>query len=79
MVSAATLLGAASVIRDEIHTPIASAHRAAYEQLVGDARSVLGDERYNEAWQAGRALSAGEAVALAREQIGLMGEAASDP
>ncbi len=69
--AAVRLLGAASSLRAGISTPVASPQRAAYEHLVTEARSVLGAERYDAAWEAGRTLSSEQAVALARQEIWL--------
>ncbi len=70
----ATLLGAASCLRHEMHAPLASSHRAMHEQLMAETKSALGSERFDAAWHAGRAMSAVEAAAHAREQMDLMGE-----
>jgi non-specific serine/threonine protein kinase len=64
----AALLGAAAGILETMGTVVDPAARGAYEAAMESARALLGDEAYERAWQAGRALSLEQGVALALEQ-----------
>ena len=62
---AALLLGAADSLRGTFGTPIRPSDRATYEQHMGAARVALGEERFREAWEQGRAMTVGSAIAYA--------------
>jgi len=66
---AATLLGAASVVRDEMSVPLSPVSRADHEQLLGAVRTALGNEQFAAAWDAGTKLNLSAAAALARERL----------
>ena len=50
-------MAAADRTRTELHTFLDPNARERHERNVAAARGVLGDERFNVAWQAGRDLS----------------------
>jgi hypothetical protein len=62
---AARLFGAAASIRERLGTPLTSFKRERYEQNVAKARLLLDAATFEAAWEAGRALSAEEAVEYA--------------
>jgi len=62
---AARLFGAASRMRETVGAPLAPVNQASYDAAVADVRRLLGDEAYQAAWGAGRALSPDQAIALA--------------
>ena len=63
---AARLAGAADTLRVALDTPIKPRSRPAQERAIAAARSGLGEARFWDAWDAGRALTPEEAVAEAR-------------
>ncbi|MBV9173844.1 MAG: helix-turn-helix domain-containing protein [Chloroflexi bacterium] len=63
--SAATLLGAASAVREAIGAPVRPAARAAYEQTRAAVRDALGEEPFNAASAAGSRLLLNEAITAA--------------
>jgi predicted ATPase/DNA-binding SARP family transcriptional activator len=65
---AARLLGAAEALRDAGGAVILPHRRPAFERLLADVRTALGEEAFAAAWAAGRALSLEEAIALALEE-----------
>jgi predicted ATPase len=62
---AARLLGAVEAIRERIGVPVPPNARAEHEQFVAAIRAALGDEHFEAALAAGRALPAEQAAALA--------------
>ena len=64
---AARLYGAASALRDSINSVIDPVDRAEYEDSRASLRAALGEARFAEAWEAGRALPLEQAVAYALE------------
>jgi predicted ATPase/transcriptional regulator with XRE-family HTH domain len=64
---AARLLGAASVIRESVATPQPVPERTATERAVATAQAALGDEIWNAAFTAGRALTLDQAIAYGLE------------
>jgi predicted ATPase/DNA-binding CsgD family transcriptional regulator len=69
---AARLLAAAQAARQPLRylTPGFTAHRAAAADAAGQARRILGDDRFTRAWQEGQALTLGDAVAYATRKGG---------
>ena len=67
MREAVRLLGAADAMREATGSPLHSyvLERPWYDRAVAAARATLGDERYRQAWAAGRALSLDEATSEA--------------
>jgi tetratricopeptide (TPR) repeat protein len=67
---AASLLGGAAALRDQIGAPLATVYRADYERWVATTRKALGELAFAATWEAGKALpidqAIAEAVALAR-------------
>jgi predicted ATPase/DNA-binding SARP family transcriptional activator len=57
---AASLLGTAEVLRAEIGTVVAPCERPQHEQTAAQARSELGDEGFEAAWQHGRLVQVDE-------------------
>jgi non-specific serine/threonine protein kinase len=62
---AARLLGAAEALREAIRAPLPPVDRAEHARAVGEARTMLGDDVFQAAWDAGRALSLEQAIAEA--------------
>ena len=62
---AAELYGAASVLRESTGLSFSPAERASHDATLGRIRSLLGDDCYKRAWEAGRAMRAEEALTLA--------------
>jgi predicted ATPase/class 3 adenylate cyclase len=58
----ARLFGASERLREELGAPLPPSERAHYEEGLDMTRSALGDEAYERAWAAGRALSLDDAV-----------------
>ena len=58
---AATLFGAAEAAREKFGTPLRPVERERYERFVAVSRRDLGDRTWRSAWEAGRALSLGQA------------------
>jgi hypothetical protein len=54
---AARLWGAAAALREQIGAPMWPIDRPEYERRVAACHTALGDEAFEAAWQAGRALS----------------------
>ena len=63
--TAARLFGCAEAHHERAGVRIREPIRAGYEQTIGAARAALGSKRFEEAWQAGRALSLEDAVSVA--------------
>jgi predicted ATPase len=63
----ARLMGAAAVIRETIQVPLAPAERPIAEQRVPTVRAALGDDAFDAAYHAGRALTWEQAVAEAMD------------
>ena len=59
------LYGASECLREELGAPIPPSERTRYETGLEMTRSAIGDEAYDRAWAAGRALSLEDAVAEA--------------
>jgi tetratricopeptide (TPR) repeat protein len=64
----AALLGAADGLRESIGAVMGRFVRSLYERIAAAARGLLGDDAYERAWQAGRALSLDESTAYALTQ-----------
>jgi DNA-binding CsgD family transcriptional regulator len=62
---AARLFGAAHATQESTGAPAPPADMADYQRTETDARAHLGDERFNDLWAAGAAMSLDEAVAYA--------------
>src|SRR5215203_967274 len=58
----ARLYGAGARLREELGAPVPASERARYETGLEMTRSAIGDEAYERAWAAGRALSLEDAV-----------------
>ncbi|HUG15405.1 MAG TPA: tetratricopeptide repeat protein [Thermomicrobiales bacterium] len=65
---AARLIGAAQALRARLSLPIAPADRDALDALLAGLEELLGQERFEQALSAGRALSLDEAIAEASAQ-----------
>lgn len=65
-VDAARLLGAAAAQREAIGTPLRPGSQMVHDRMLAAARSALGEIAFAEAWEAGRALPADEAIGAAR-------------
>ena len=63
IVRAARLWGAAEMLRETMVTPIPPVERTLYEQAVVEARVQLGRKRFVSAWNEGRAMTIGQALA----------------
>jgi predicted ATPase/DNA-binding CsgD family transcriptional regulator len=61
--AAANLLGAADALRDTTGATRAAYWQALYERLVADTRPGLGDDAFEEAWEAGRTMTPEQATA----------------
>jgi non-specific serine/threonine protein kinase len=61
----ARLYGASERLREDLGAPIPPSERDRYETGLAMTRSAVGDEAYERAWSAGRALSLDDAVAQA--------------
>jgi predicted ATPase/class 3 adenylate cyclase len=61
----ARLYGAGECLREELGAPVPASERARYETGLAMTRSAIGNEAYDRAWVAGRALSLDHAVAEA--------------
>jgi predicted ATPase/class 3 adenylate cyclase/DNA-binding CsgD family transcriptional regulator len=66
---AARLWGAASALREAIHTPLPPAERADYERSVAAARSSLGEKDFVAAWAQGRAMTPEQALAAQVSEV----------
>ena len=58
-------LAVAATLREAIGAPLPPANRTVYEHTTGDLRTMLGDEMFQAAWAAGRALLLDQAIAEA--------------
>ena len=65
---AATLLGAAQRIREEIGQDMLQAERGEYDQQLTVIRSSLTPQELDKLWAAGRALSTDAVIALAQDE-----------
>jgi predicted ATPase/DNA-binding SARP family transcriptional activator len=65
---AAQLFGAAEALRQGHAIPLKPNYAAEYQREVAALRAGLGEAAFEQAWAAGRALSAAQAVALAHER-----------
>lgn len=63
---AAQLLGFTDALRTEISSPLRPSHRLRYEQTLSAAQTALGQEAFQNAWNAGRALTLEQAICLVR-------------
>jgi DNA-binding CsgD family transcriptional regulator len=61
------LLGAAEAGRDAIEVPIPAREAAQHEELVAAARAALGEASFARAWETGRGMTLGEALAAAHD------------
>jgi hypothetical protein len=61
-VQTARLLGAAGALRQEIAVPLPTIHQAEHRRCLTAARSLLGQDAFEEAFQEGRALLSGQAL-----------------
>jgi predicted ATPase/DNA-binding CsgD family transcriptional regulator len=66
---AARLLGAATASRETVSAPASMDDRAARERATAASRAALGEARFREAWEAGRALAVDTAVTFALDGI----------
>lgn len=62
---AARLFGATSSLRESIGSPLPSAVRREFDEPMAERRQISGDEAFTVAWDAGRAMTLGQAVAYA--------------
>jgi predicted ATPase/DNA-binding SARP family transcriptional activator len=62
---AATLLGASQAVREAVGAPIPGPDVPRFDEAAARVRSALGEEPFQAAWDAGRALTLDAAVALA--------------
>src|SRR5258708_39948633 len=67
------LFGAASRLRDEVEIGIQLPWSIWLEPALAEARAALPAGAAERAWESGRALSTGQAQALAREKVGAAG------
>jgi tetratricopeptide (TPR) repeat protein len=65
---AARLLGASSALRDEMGTPLPPIARADHDHASNAAHETLGEEAFEAAWAAGRAMSFEEGIAYALDE-----------
>ena len=72
---AGRLLGASEAMRVKIGVQMLPQAREEYEALVARVRSMLGEPRYRQVWEAGRAMDPVEAVAYATLAAGTLDEA----
>ena len=63
------LFSAAEALREGIGVPVPPFIRSTLDQRVADARSLLGDERFQEIWATGRSLALDAAIAYALATI----------
>jgi predicted ATPase/class 3 adenylate cyclase/DNA-binding CsgD family transcriptional regulator len=66
---AARLWGAASALREAIHTHLPPAERADYERSVAAARGSLGEKDFVAAWAQGRAMTPEQALAAQVSEV----------
>ena len=62
---AAQLCAAADRVREQEHAPRPPAEQQLYDQIFTAVQVVLGDERFEQAWAAGRTLSLDDAISYA--------------
>lgn len=65
----ARLFGAESRARDKLHELLVPADRPSYDETLARARAMLGDERFEAAWEAGEAAAANGALAAIQEAL----------
>jgi len=58
----AQLFGAAETIRESVNMPLPPMARADHDRLLGEARSKLGEQRFDRAWRSGARMSMGQAI-----------------
>ena len=75
----ARLFGASERLREELGAPIPASERIRYETGLAMTRSAVGDEAYERAWTAGRALSLDEAVSEALDIAHEIAQSAETP
>jgi predicted ATPase/class 3 adenylate cyclase len=75
----ARLFGASQRLREEIGAPIQPSELSKYETGVAEIRSALGQEAFDEAWAAGRALSLDDAIAEALHAARAIAQSAPIP
>ena len=75
----ARLFGASERLREELGAPIPASERVRYETGLARTRSAVGDEAYERAWAAGRALSLDDAVAEALHIARQIAQSAETP
>jgi uncharacterized protein HemY len=61
----ARLLGIAANIRLEANSPVNSADKPDYDRLLASLREYLGQEKFQESWQAGSGMALDSAIQLA--------------
>jgi predicted ATPase/transcriptional regulator with XRE-family HTH domain len=66
---AARLFARAAALREEMGLPVSVAEQARYDQALYAARHVAGPDAWQAAWHEGRALSLGQAIALALTRV----------
>ncbi len=62
---AARLLGAAAALMDSVGGTLIPLHQLRHDQVAAEARTALGEEAYNQAWQDGRTLTQSQALGYA--------------
>lgn len=62
---AVTLLGAAGALRESIDSTMTPAERIEYDKVISTLRSQLGEDKFKQLWNAGRALSMDQAIEYA--------------
>jgi non-specific serine/threonine protein kinase len=67
---AVTLFGAASKLREEVVTPVQLPWSIWLEPAIAEARAALPERIADKAWEAGRTMSTGQFLALARQGLG---------
>jgi hypothetical protein len=75
----ARLYGTGARLREELGAPVPASERARYETGLEMTRSAIGDEAYERAWAAGRALSLEDAVAEALDIARQIAQRAATP
>lgn len=75
----ARLYGASERLREELGAPIPGSERTRYETGLAMTQSAVGDEAYERAWAAGRALSLDEAVAETLDTTRQIAQSAATP
>jgi predicted ATPase/class 3 adenylate cyclase len=77
--TAARLYGASERLREELGAPIPPSERGRYETGLTMTRSAVGDEAYERAWAAGRAVSLDDAIAEALQIARQIAQSAETP